>query len=348
MTNIAANTPLSATPGAGIPPLRSDLPADPASAAPNSGAPDDGLAESFAALLARQIVAVSPSAPTLLSSAIATDAVEQADSTDEEDSKIILTPDAQMLNTLMPNISIYLARVVAQTGPVHGERKADAAGLDTGLFQPHPAPLKASDAQLTAGLTLPLSVGAAVIAADNPLEHAVLAPFLAASTPPLPTTQFAVTQPTLDTPFGHSGWANEFSQKVSWMISQDYQIAELHLNPPDLGPLNVTLKISDNQATALFSSPHSAVREAITNALPGLRDMLADKGIVLVDATVGERSLGQNFSHDPPPRGRSAEELIQQKSATAAQQQLADDARQSGGAVAAIASRRYGIVDTYV
>lgn len=103
-------------------------------------------------------------------------------------------------------------------------------------------------------------------------------------------------------PLGSAAWPEEFSQKITWMGTQQTQIAELQLNPPNLGPLNVVLKISDNQATALFTSPHGAVRDSIENALPKLREMLADNGITLGNATVS----------DQPPRDRSAEGFMNQ------------------------------------
>lgn len=102
-------------------------------------------------------------------------------------------------------------------------------------------------------------------------------------------------QQSITTPLGNNGWANEFSQKINWMTTNQHeQIAELHLNPPDLGPLNVVLKISDNQATALFTSPHSAVRETVENAMPKLREILADNGITLGNTTVSDQPQRDN------------------------------------------------------
>lgn len=90
-------------------------------------------------------------------------------------------------------------------------------------------------------------------------------------------------------PLGSRAWPDEFSQKISWVSTQQNQVAELHLNPPDLGPMSVVLSISDNQATALFTSPHSAVRDAIENAMPKLRESLAENGIMLGNATVSDQ-----------------------------------------------------------
>lgn len=105
-----------------------------------------------------------------------------------------------------------------------------------------------------------------------------------------PTAQ-AAAQATVNTPIGREKWGEEFSQRITLIASarQD-QTAELHLNPPRLGPLDVVLKISGDQATALFTSPHASVREAIEQALPRLRDMLAENGIALGNATVSDQA----------------------------------------------------------
>lgn len=91
-------------------------------------------------------------------------------------------------------------------------------------------------------------------------------------------------------PLNSAVWPDEFAQQVSWVGNQQNQSAELLLNPPDLGPIRVVLNVSDNQATALFSSPHPAVRDAIENALPKLREVMADNGIMLGNATVSDQA----------------------------------------------------------
>jgi flagellar hook-length control protein FliK len=40
----------------------------------------------------------------------------------------------------------------------------------------------------------------------------------------------------------------------------------------------------------LFTSPHAAVRDAIEQAMPRLRDMMADNGIMLGNATVSDQA----------------------------------------------------------
>jgi flagellar hook-length control protein FliK len=99
-----------------------------------------------------------------------------------------------------------------------------------------------------------------------------------------------VASAVINTPVTDRAWGDEFSQKITWMATQQDQTAELHLNPPNLGPLDVVLNVSGDQATALFTSPHAAVRDAIEQALPKLREMLADNGITLGNAMVSDQS----------------------------------------------------------
>lgn len=107
---------------------------------------------------------------------------------------------------------------------------------------------------------------------------------------PAAATPATLASAQIAAPLNSAVWPDEFAQQVSWVGNQQNQSAELLLNPPDLGPIRVVLNVSDNQATALFSSPHLAVRDAIENALPKLREVMADNGIMLGNATVSDQA----------------------------------------------------------
>ncbi len=98
------------------------------------------------------------------------------------------------------------------------------------------------------------------------------------------------TQVTVATPMNQPQWSDDFSQKVTWLATQRMQSAELRLNPAQLGPLEVSLKLNGDQATMQFTSAHAGVREAIEQSIPRLRDMLADSGISLGSATVSDQA----------------------------------------------------------
>ncbi len=127
------------------------------------------------------------------------------------------------------------------------------------------------------------------LAASPQPNAAALASMQATATPLTPASMLPA-QVAINTPVTHDNWGDEFSQKITWLASSKEQSAELHLNPPQLGPMDVVIKVSGDQATALFSSPHAAVREAIEQALPKLREMMADSGIMLGNASVSDQA----------------------------------------------------------
>ncbi len=107
---------------------------------------------------------------------------------------------------------------------------------------------------------------------------------------------------------GSAEWGGAVGDKVLWMATQSHQVAELHLNPPNLGSLEVRLTVNNDQASALFVSHHAAVREAVETALPRLREMLADSGIMLGNVSVGAESFSQQQqAFDRKGRGRGGE-----------------------------------------
>lgn len=94
-------------------------------------------------------------------------------------------------------------------------------------------------------------------------------------------------------PVGHADWDDAFGRQVVWMVNQHQQVAEMKLNPPHLGPMEVRLIVQNDQVTALFASHHASVREAIEAAMPRLREMFAESGMTLGNASVSPDSFSR-------------------------------------------------------
>ncbi|MDB5745557.1 MAG: hypothetical protein JWP72_405 [Massilia sp.] len=92
---------------------------------------------------------------------------------------------------------------------------------------------------------------------------------------------------------GTPAWDNQVGQKVIWMVGGADQSATLELNPPDLGPVQVVLNVSNDMASVSFSSQQLEVRQALGNALPRLREMMSESGIALGNATVNAGAEGR-------------------------------------------------------
>ncbi|MDP2804583.1 MAG: flagellar hook-length control protein FliK [Gallionellaceae bacterium] len=153
-----------------------------------------------------------------------------------------------------------------------------------------------------------------------------------------PTNPAAAVQVTINTPVTQPKWGEEFNEKVTWLANKNEQSAELHLNPPELGPMDVVLKVSGDQATAFFTSPHAAVREAIEQALPKLREMMAESGIMLGNATVNDQATRNQQDSAPSKSGnsRSGTHSANESSAASSQSMRSSPIR-----------RHNGIVDTF-
>ena len=135
------------------------------------------------------------------------------------------------------------------------------------------------------------------VAVEIPLTPLVVE--TAASSMASPTEiGFSADSTQLGPRFGDAGWDNALGQKVLWMVSQQQQVAELTLNPPDLGPLQVVLSISNDEASATFVSQHADVRQALEAALPRLKEMMAESGITLNSATVSQEGARQQSGFD--------------------------------------------------
>ena len=104
------------------------------------------------------------------------------------------------------------------------------------------------------------------------------------------------------------------------MAGNRIQNAELRLNPSELGPLRVQISMDDGNATVTFSAQHPLTRDAIEQALPRLREMLADQGLSLQNASVndqggrheqaGGESVASRFAFEPGSDGGTVEAEI--------------------------------------
>lgn len=112
----------------------------------------------------------------------------------------------------------------------------------------------------------------------------------------------ATTSAAIATTVGQPGWGQELGlQLAQWQQRGEHRV-ELHLHPAELGPLSVSLKVDDQGAQAQFFSAHGQVRQALEQALPQLREALAQQGINLGEASVSDQQPGhQQPSHFAQP-----------------------------------------------
>lgn len=101
---------------------------------------------------------------------------------------------------------------------------------------------------------------------------------------------------TLGTPVNAEEWAEEVSQKIVWFTGRHIQAAEMHLNPAELGPIDVRINVHNDVTTVTFNVQNSSVRELLEANVVRLREMMDANGVSLGDVNVdsGKQDAQQN------------------------------------------------------
>ncbi|MBK5939776.1 hypothetical protein CCR96_11035 [Halochromatium roseum] len=111
----------------------------------------------------------------------------------------------------------------------------------------------------------------------------------------------ASAAPGMSAPLYSAAWPQQLGQQLL-VLSQrgGDRHAELRLNPPDLGPLTVSLKVGEQGTQIQFLAANALVRSAVEQAIPQLREALAEQGINLGETSVGEQrqEAEQGFTGD--------------------------------------------------
>ena len=81
-------------------------------------------------------------------------------------------------------------------------------------------------------------------------------------------------------------WKQSVSQHIAIFSRNGLHSAEIRLHPEELGALQITLRVQQEQAQIHIVSEHAHVRHAMEQAMPQLRAAMAESGIQLGQANV--------------------------------------------------------------
>lgn len=146
------------------------------------------------------------------------------------------------------------------------------------------------------------------VAPDILAAAAQAAPIQVPSLPAAPATAATSTsQISLSTPLDHPQWPQDFSRQILSLTQSGVSghTVQMHVNPPELGPVHITLHLGDTIAQASFVSPHASVRQALENALPHLEQQMAQAGLSLGQSNVSDQQPGQQQFAQQPQQSRS-------------------------------------------
>jgi len=144
------------------------------------------------------------------------------------------------------------------------------------------------------------------------LTSVTLAPSGAGQASPVPAATLVTA---VDTPFFDPAWADALQDRILWLAGKNIRAAEIRLNPAELGALKVQISVDDKSVNISFSATHAVTRDALEIALPRLKDMLAENGMSLANASVSDQEIANQRNHsdqrNPADTALSDEESTQ-------------------------------------
>mgnify|MGYP005753551789 FL=1 len=152
-----------------------------------------------------------------------------------------------------------------------------------------------------------------------------------------PPPQPATPQLPVHTPANQPAWAEDVGNQVRWMLGRAESKAELVLTPPNLGKLEVSINLNGDQTTAQFIASSQAARDALERAMPQLREVLQQAGIMLGDANVSTSQQGAGGDGQEGRSGRGAGSAAER----------AEGATGAAGSGSVWLRQQQGMVDTF-
>ncbi len=104
----------------------------------------------------------------------------------------------------------------------------------------------------------------------------------------------------------NSGFPSAVGYYVSGMLDNQLKVVQLHLNPPNLGPLQVQVKVDGQHTEVTLQVQHAVVRDALAAGLPQLLELLSQNGqqinVQLQYHPGGSQGQSGQGNHSPPRR----------------------------------------------
>ncbi len=93
----------------------------------------------------------------------------------------------------------------------------------------------------------------------------------------------------IDIPIESDHWQEQMAGKIHWLTGQSVKSAKIHINPPELGPIDAQIKMLGKGAEIVLTSHHSEIREAMEQMLPRLKELLSENNVNLHTVDITEQ-----------------------------------------------------------
>ncbi|HHT0591744.1 TPA: flagellar hook-length control protein FliK [Legionella anisa] len=144
---------------------------------------------------------------------------------------------------------------------------------------------------------------------DNPLDN-ILTHETHMSAPMvnhMPNLGTAPKVLTIPTEINKPEWAKQFSDHIIWLGQHEVKSALIKINPEDLGPLEISIKVINDSASINITTHSHQIRAIIDQSLPKLQAMMAEQGLNLSEVHIDS---GDSTRQSSQQDSRSQEEAV--------------------------------------
>jgi flagellar hook-length control protein FliK len=178
-----------------------------------------------------------------------------------------------------------------------GAIKAGTEGAATGLSASQAAGLSLTDTLRKAESLRPAD--GANLVADSRLQSSADSllpqqPNSAARVQTDPALALRGYTTSVDVPVGQADWGDKVMGKLSWLTARNMSVAEIHLSPADLGPMEVKVRMHNDQASITVHAANPMVRDQLEQNSHRLREMLSEQGVSLERFDVSDQPRQQS------------------------------------------------------
>lgn len=177
-------------------------------------------------------------------------------------------------------------------------KSSDGAGTGKGSVNPGAVTIDPAFQQVMSNISKDIDKENSSSAPNATITNNVISTASSLLTPTSTSMVSAPATPLLNSQLGSPEWQQALGQQILMFSRNGQQTAELHLHPQDLGSIQISLKLDNDQAQLSMVSNQSQVRAALEAALPQLRASLAENGITLGQSNVSSDAFqqGQSFT----------------------------------------------------
>ena len=162
--------------------------------------------------------------------------------------------------------------------------------------------------------------------------------------------------PVLTTLLPHAlqdpAWSEAFGQRIAMLAQQGTQSATLQLNPPELGPIQVRIAMSEHGAKVEFNTLQQTTSDLIETAMPRLAAAFEHQGLRLDDSRVNLLTSRQDVfnaqsafssARQDTPQGERGQQAMPQSSRAPAEKAESESARLPGSVIKLPEPQKRGI-----